>query len=380
MLADSAPFAAPLSHALPQTNIVEPNSIAYYFVDVPAWATFATNILSGVSGGSLNLLFNQNYLPGTNNSDTILLSGVTTSATKLLITNAASVPPLQPGSRYYLGVTNGSASPVSFTIEVDFNITTLTNAIPMTNSIQALNIPRYFQFDVHSNSVAAYFQILNPSGNVELVAKKGAPLPDTVTFDYQSDVAGASPQNILVTTNSVPVPLSAGRWYLGVFNNDTNTVSYTIEATETGPPNIIVLTNDIPFNYFSPPGPALTNFFEFIITTNTPAALFELYNLSGDVDLTLQRESYPFANAPFGSYNSGTNSEQIVIRTNQLGTNIMGHWYLGVPNNTTSNVTFTIHAVISTNGLLVSKIPIRIMVALPRARRKHGTYLVHPPP
>jgi hypothetical protein len=44
-------------------------------------------------------------------------------------------------------------------------------------------------------------------------------------------------EEILVTTNSDPVVLTPGTWFLGVFNNDTTNVTYTILATENTPTN-----------------------------------------------------------------------------------------------------------------------------------------------
>jgi hypothetical protein len=163
-----------------------------------------------------------------------------------------------------------------------------------------------------------------------------------------------------------PLPLTPGRWYLGVFNNDVNPVTYTIMATENGPPTIIQLTNDVPFTTNFPPGLSANTFFSFTITNTNSAALFELYKLNGNVDLTLDRGSNNFPYSPpflAQSSNPGTNNEQIVIRTNMsafLGTNLNNIYYLGVPNNDATNVTFTIHAIVATNGMLISAIPIDV--------------------
>jgi hypothetical protein len=152
-----------------------------------------------------------------------------------------------------------------------------------------------------------------------------------------------------------------------VFNRDVVPVTNAIRATEFGPPVIIDLTNGVPFTFNSDSGPALTNFFHFLIDQTNEAALFELYALSGDVDLTLDRNKLPYSAPYFGfSGNPGTNNEQIVIRTNILGTDINGDWYLGVPNNTGSNVTYTIRAVVSTNGILNPGGPINIGVTPPK--------------
>src|SRR5947209_15178982 len=55
VLADTVPFAIPVSHGVTQTNAVGPNTITYFLVDVPVWAKFATNILT--ASGPVNLLF-----------------------------------------------------------------------------------------------------------------------------------------------------------------------------------------------------------------------------------------------------------------------------------------------------------------------------------
>ena len=60
----------------------------------------------------------------------------------------------------------------------------------------------------------------NLSGNADLVVRKGPPLPTLTSSDYGSFNAGNADENIYVLTNSQPVPLSAGRWYLGVFKRD----------------------------------------------------------------------------------------------------------------------------------------------------------------
>ncbi len=353
------PSAAPLVHGVTLTNFVAPNSIVYYAVNVPSWAAYATNILFNVTNGPLNLLFNQNYLPGTNTADFSLLANVSTSNSIFLDNvNGGTMPPLMPGQTYYLGVQNPGTTTASFAIQVDFDIITLTNGVLFTN-IAAVGGVQYYQYFVSTNNaVATAFEILNPHGAMELVVSKGAPLPDLGFGDYTyiSDYPGSNNQAVVVLSNSTPVALAPGQWYLGVFNNDTNAVKYRVRALESdGPtyPNIIKLTNGVPFSFNSGPGVALTNFFEFDISqdnTNS-AALFELYGLSGNVDLTLQFTNLTFTNLPYnppffdGSFNPGILPEQIVIRTNLLGTNlagITGAWFLGVPNRDPDVVNYTI--------------------------------------
>ena len=94
------------------------------------------------------------------------------------------------------------------------------------------DVERYFAFDVTSNAYEATFQLLQLSGNADLVVCKGTPLPTLTSSDYGSFNAGNADQNIYVLTNSSPVPLSAGRWYLGVFPLDPRPIQYAILAKE----------------------------------------------------------------------------------------------------------------------------------------------------
>jgi hypothetical protein len=360
------PAAIPLTGLVPNTNCVPPNSVAYYVVSVPSWAQMATNLLT-VNSGSLSLLFNQNSLPETTNGDVLLLSNVTGTNSVTLATSN-TVPPLLPGQEYYLAVTNSSSTVTAcFSLEVDYNITTLTNLVPVTNTLAATTVPHYYQYDVSTNAVAVAFLLYNLSGNVDLVAQRGPPLPTETSYNYISANPGTNDETILISSNSTPVALAPGRWYLAVYNHDVSPVTYTIEAAELVP-TLIVLTNDQRLTMTNESLlAAQETFFQFDITNAPAGALFELYNLSGSVDLTLDFNTLPFA-APFfmESASPGTNGQQIVIRTNLLGTNLTGVWYLGTPNQVTSNVTYTIHAVVTdTNGLLVSAIPINPVVTVP---------------
>ena len=161
-----------------------------------------------------------------------------------------------------------------------------------------------------------------------------------------------------------------------MFNRDPGPVAYTVLAKELDVSNgvpwytIINLTNRVPFNFTAGPGAALTNFFRFnvasmvfvvtdaaggfgtnTVTTNTLGSIhFELYNLSGNGDLTVQSNAPPFG-PPFfeSSQQSGTSPELIYIRTNSGQTSLAGQWYLGVPNPETNLINYTIIALMDTN-------------------------------
>ena len=363
-LADTQPGALTLQPQVTYTNSVDAYSLTYFRVDVPVWAQMATNLLINATG-PVNLLYDQYGLPSdTNAPDYLLINNATSGSSVLTIASAPTN--IVPGNSYYLAVQNNGATAVNFSIEVDFDIPTLLNGVPFTTNINTGIIPNYYQFDVPTNQTLGDFYIFPNSGNLQLIASQGAPLPSVLSYNYSVSTA---PLNILLFTNSTPVGLSPGRWYIGVINNDTNVLNYTIEAQAANPipivlPDGVAITNTIP------PGPDISEYYVYTNSlTNSSALLFQAYGLSGDVDLQLGQGSipYPFQGYFVQSANPGLLPESIVLRTN-LATNIStvslpdltGGWYLSVPNNTLSNVTYTIRGVVSTNGVLPGGIPFHV--------------------
>jgi subtilisin-like proprotein convertase family protein len=373
ILASNSMVAASLSPQTPTAGTVGPGQTVYYSVNVPSWAQWATNILVS-SDLPVDLLFNPTNLPtGSNPGDQTLLTaslgGIPAGiSTALAVNTNAPFAPYQAGTTYYLGVRNSGTHAASVVLEVDYDLTALTNGIPYTSSLNTNEAVRYFSYVVSSNAYAATFQLLNlTNGNADLVLRKGVPLPTLLDSDYGSFNATNADENIYVLTNSAPVPLSAGTWYLGVIRRSTGPVGYTVLAkeldnTNTAPGSIdgatiIELTNAVPVKFTAGPGAALTNFFHFAVTNMivngvTNCGLrFELYNLSGNGDLTVQTNALPLA-PPFfqSSQNPGRSPEMIAVFTNNELTNLTADWYLGVPNHELTNITYTIVAVVDTNA------------------------------
>ncbi len=354
------------------TTNVSTNAMAYFAVDVPSYATFATNILTAISAQApgLTLYFDQTALPtGGLPGDMTLASGVIPANSPNINTLAAlgAPPPLLPGQRYFLGVQNNSATNATFTIEVDFNgtsnvITALNNAVP-TNGVAGTNGPEYYSFVVPTNATMVTFQILNPTGGeVDLYASDGMPLPGPLSFDYESCNAGSSDQFIVVTTNSVPValavasandviPMPPSTWYLAVYSSPTNTatVGYTIIATwvTNVEIQIIPLTSGIAVPNSAPPGYPTNLLYSFTVTNNPAGIQFTVSNTSftGNVELLADLAVFPTPEEFYsGSFNAGTNAQLVVIGTNATLPSLNGVWYLAVPNTSTANVSYSIEA------------------------------------
>jgi subtilisin-like proprotein convertase family protein len=369
-----------LSHGIPYTNSLVANGIQYFNVQVPQWATLATNVLEFAvqahtsTARNVTVLFNQTNYPSPTD---LRLIGPGSSNTVIRATN--SIPPLVIGRTYYLAVTNPNPVPVTFALGVWFDITTLPNCRLATNFAGPAGIPRYFQFDAPTNgqpvglpAQAIAFWLSGANSNLTLVMSEHLPLPDLDHYDYISQQPCTNDEIVMVVTNTTPFPIQTNRWYVGVFNTTATNVAFSLQGClRTDYPVIIPLTNGIPFvvpsvasAFAASPGPPQQFFFDFLISNSVPGVLFELYNLSGDADLVLQ-QAVPPTMAPYfdGSFAVGTTPEQIVLRTNATLPDLRGHWYLGLYNNERSNVAYTIRATLPNSfGLLTSAQPFRMAV------------------
>ncbi len=264
-LATNTFIATGLNDGLSVTSTIAPCQFAYFSVEVPPEADFATNILIAATG-PVNVWFNQTNFPtGTNQGDFELITNSTTGSATLF-TNG--IPPLIPGGTYYLGVQNpcASTSNVTFVLRVDFgiDIITLENMVPYANTNAGTNtLTRdYYHFVVPDIAARAQFEIDNPSGDLTLVVRKGLPLPDFNNFQFISANPGLNDELIVVFTNSTPIPLTAGNWYLTAINVSGGPVAYSIVASwwpTTGLPIDIIgeffsTTNSFCITWTSLPG------------------------------------------------------------------------------------------------------------------------------
>ena len=371
VLTNGVPYNSPLS-----------SGITYFGVDVPATANFATNILFNASG-PMTLYFNQNALPtGGLPGDVTLVSlpnGGLFAGTNTLSAQGAP-PPLLPGQRYFLGVRNMAGSPETFSLQVNFDVSNNTNIIALTNSVSMVtnistNGPQFYSFLVPSNAIMATFQLLNPTnGQANLFARQGLPVPGPLSFDYESLNEGTNDQFIVVTTNSLPVPLPGintndvlpqppKTWYLSVYNTGTNLVGYTIVATYVTTNSLIVrdlnALPDYTYRELKPGAPVgfPTNvLYSFTVTnTNAIALQFSVTNLSGitGLQLLVEEAALPTPNHFYiGSFNGGKSNQLVVIVTNSALTSLSNIWYAAVPNIATNNadVKYSITAEVFTNN------------------------------
>ena len=191
-----------LYHGIVYSNTLAAGGVQYFVVDVPQWATMATNILlSAVQYQTTNVM-NLGVLYESNNFPVLPTNGIFWPPVTAGITNLTTntTPWLNIGQPYYLAVTNTNFVAVSFELGVWFDITSLTNCEPLSNYVWQAGIPRYFQFDVPTNTlspspdtniqqVAFYLTGLETNAvgfrsNVTIVLSEHLPLPDLTHYDY----------------------------------------------------------------------------------------------------------------------------------------------------------------------------------------------------
>jgi hypothetical protein len=69
--------------------------------------------------------------------------------------------------------------------------------------------------------------------------------------------------------------------------------------------------------------------------------------------------------APYfsGSFETGRTPEQIVLRTSADTPDLRGNWYLGIFNNESTNVAYTLRAVVQQNQMLLSAQPLQAQLS-----------------
>jgi hypothetical protein len=151
-------------------------------------------------------------------------------------------------------------------------------------------------------------------------------------------------------------------------NVDTNVVNYTVRVTEftDALTNVITLQNGVPVDFTITAGGNVTNYFLFSITDAAePAVLFELYNLTANASLLAGLNQVP---TPLDFFTDATGDPlqpaRIVLRTNTgAPPDLTGDWFLRVVPEMDGDLSFTVRAVLSANGILVSEAPFQFNLA-----------------
>jgi subtilisin-like proprotein convertase family protein len=180
------------------TNIIPANGWAYYPVNVPPSADWATNILVFATG-PLNMWFNPTNNPVAGPADSELAAGVISDTAPLSLTSSPTN--IVPGTTYYIGLFNPNTFPVTNGFQVNFHLIpppiSLTNGVPITNTFSAS-----LGISVTGHSLVTYDVTVPP--NVDFVTNTliSATLPVNLWFNQNVTPNGTYPPNYELLSNS----------------------------------------------------------------------------------------------------------------------------------------------------------------------------------
>jgi subtilisin-like proprotein convertase family protein len=351
------------STSLPGTNAIPSGGVQYYIYTVGANAVQANFevFTNGFAPGDADLFVTKGLpLPGPTNF--LAVSQRIGTNNEFAQINKSSTPPLSGGD-YYIAVVNKSANPLTYGVrvtEVAEGLPTLTrlfNRVPQTNTVVTNRLfyegkIDYFVFTVSSNAQWATFEIGRPTNTVVMLISKDLPLPTRTLASYKTGVGTGGTNNpILIATNSTPVPLSPGDWYIGVTQSTfpvagTGTFDYSVTAVEYTSLPPVKLSDCSPVAGNLAPG--ATAYYQFDVTNSAVQANFQvLPTPTGNVDLYLKR-GLPAPDASLFSYAStlpGTGLDMIRVTNNApIDPLTAGPWYLAVVNNDTTTVGYVVSA------------------------------------
>jgi subtilisin-like proprotein convertase family protein len=345
-LQDILPAPIGLPPDAPMTNTLGGGQVQWFSVPAPVWAGLATNRMLSASA-PVNLFFNQTTPPtGTNVGDILLLANATAGASVIRIGGS---PPLSPGTTYYLGVQNTNASPVTFAVQVDFSIAEITLNNPVHVALAPFSLPRYFFYNVTSNETGVEFQLSNLSGHAYLVVREGLPVPDLGSYDYGSFNPGTNGQEIIVFTNSAPIPLAPGPWYLGIFNVDVTNVLLTAQVTDyTNPvPPMVSLNRGISYAATNSGPSNNIDYYHYVVEPGAVRAQFEIDGPSGNMTL-LARRGLPLPSLSSFDYRSTDpqpGDQLITVFDSSSPVPLApGDWFLAAVDNSAGPVGYSILA------------------------------------
>jgi hypothetical protein len=228
----------PLTNAVPFTNTLAVGNFDFYRYRVSTNAV-QVNFEIIQTDANVDLFVEHGFC--SSNAFTFSYASTNGGTTNELIVVATNTlpKPLAPGD-WFIAVANND--PVAnYTIRVTeilaSDIIRLTNAIPYTNTVagrgSVTNFPaNYYVFNVSTSAVRAQFEILATSGNVDLVARKGLPLPSLDNATLFSTNSGTGAELITLFSGSTNIALTPGDWYLAVLNATSNAATYSVAATE----------------------------------------------------------------------------------------------------------------------------------------------------
>ena len=292
----------------------------YYTVTVPPNAIAATNIIDFVSaGGSVNLWFNQNILPG-GAGDYGLLAG-DSSPTPVIgnpILTLSSTPPLVPNQTYFLAVANAGGTPATYAIEVDFELFYTPPVLPAISNLTAVAGTTFTVTDTatDTNSGTLFYYLttappvgatVSSSGVISWAVPANTPAENVLFTEIVSNSFTMQTATNSFTVTVIPELPSTGPQTNTVPGGGINWLAINVPTNAIWATNILLFATNLPVNV--------------LFTTNFPPSTNGAYTLMFDET-------------------NGTS----ILGLNTVPTNIVqgGFYYLGVQNTNSAAVTYAI--------------------------------------
>jgi len=217
----------------------------------------------------------------------------------------------------------------------------ITNGQCYTNTIEGSAV-RYFRVQVPVNATRATNTFFS-TNRLSMSADSGTLPTGSFPPDDYPPVVGFNGQLIITTADSPP--LRPGLTYYVALRNvnpqQTNAFTFCVNFDASGSNNlssVVPLTNGVCLTR-TIEGTNLVSYYSFDASSNAVGLFFNLINLNGNVDMFVKRGlPLPVRGNSLESRNGGATNEHIAVGTGQ----IPGRWYIGILNNETRNVSYTL--------------------------------------
>jgi hypothetical protein len=194
---------------------------------------------------------------------------------------------------------------------------------------------RYYSFDVPAGTAEAVVDLFDLNADVTLFVRQG----DKPTYGsyncYDSDYYGLGNRRCAISNPA------AGRWWIGVLNEDTGPIQYSVRAS-WGSGADQALANGVPLDdYVSnvQPGAAWKYYYVDLVGDSSELVV-DLKNLSADADLFVRHGSKPDrSNYDCTSAGVGPAAERCTLPQPEAG-----RWWIAVNNFSAGTVTYTAQA------------------------------------
>jgi hypothetical protein len=157
-----------------------------------------------------------------------------------------SSPPVLAGAKFYLALKNDTTNFVQATLQLNAQpvVRALVTHTPSWVGFLEPGNTHYYTFNVLESAQRLQFRLSSLTGNADLFAKKGLPLPNAENAFASSESPGTEEEWIVLRpTEGMPV---AGTWFAAVVNNDPWPIAYTIEAIQSIQSGLPIIVTTMP--------------------------------------------------------------------------------------------------------------------------------------